>query len=55
METFLIVVVLLAIIVAVVLWARGRGRRAVQDQEKDTAWNDQLTRGETRPDERIDR
>ena len=55
METFLIVVVLLAIVVGVVLWARGRGRRAVQDQEKDTAWNDQLTRGATPPDERIDR
>ena len=55
METFLIVVVLLAIAVGVTLWARGRGRRALQDQEKDTAWNDQLTRGTTPPDERIDR
>lgn len=55
METFLIVVVLLAVAVGVALWARGQGRRAVQDQEKDTAWNDQLTRGATPPDERTDR
>lgn len=54
METILIVVVLLAIAGGVAVWARRRGRHAVQSRETDTAWSDPTTPG-TAPDERIDR